>query len=103
MLRRQKMGRVRLTTTVRVWCALIGMGTLAPLGISQTESRANVSRQEQNEGESGQAKRPIVRPRRAPEIFYCDTPEAACRTSRDVFDIGELRDLYVFVVWPGIA
>jgi hypothetical protein len=97
------MGRVRLTTTVRVWCALSAMGTLAPFGISQAQPRANVTRQEQSDVESSEAKRPIVRARRAPEIFYCDTPEAACRTSRDVFDISELRDLYVFVVWPGIS
>lgn len=40
---------------------------------------------------------------RGPEIFYCETPDTACRTTQEVFSLAELRDLYVFVVWPGVA
>lgn len=40
---------------------------------------------------------------RGPEIFYCETPVTSCRTTQDIFSIAELRDLYVFVVWPGVS
>jgi len=40
---------------------------------------------------------------RGPEIFFCETPETTCRTTQEVFSLAELRDLYVFVVWPGVA
>jgi hypothetical protein len=45
---------------------------------------------------------PQPRPRAA-EIFFCETPDTSCRTTQDVFPLSELRDLYVFVVWPGVA
>src|SRR5580704_16778294 len=38
-----------------------------------------------------------------PEVFYCVTPDISCRTTQEVFSLAELRDLYVFVVWPGVA
>lgn len=38
---------------------------------------------------------------RSPEIFFCETADAACRTTQDTFSIDDLRDLYVFVAWPG--
>jgi hypothetical protein len=40
---------------------------------------------------------------RGPEIFFCETSETTCRTTQEVFSLAELRDLYVFVVWPGVA
>ena len=40
---------------------------------------------------------------RGPEIFFCETPDTTCRTTQEVFSLAELRDLYVFVVWPGVA
>jgi hypothetical protein len=46
-------------------------------------------------------RRPQPRPR-GPEIFYCETPDTSCRTSQDTFPIADLRDLFVFVVWPGV-
>jgi hypothetical protein len=45
---------------------------------------------------------PLPKPRGA-EIFFCETPETTCRTTQEVFSLAELRDLYVFVVWPGVA
>jgi len=45
---------------------------------------------------------PQPRPR-SPEIFYCETPETSCRTTQESFSLGNLRDLYVFVVWPGVT
>jgi hypothetical protein len=38
-----------------------------------------------------------------PEVFYCVTPDTSCRTTQDVFSLAELRDLFVFVVWPGVS
>jgi hypothetical protein len=46
--------------------------------------------------------RPQPRPR-GPEIFYCETPDTSCRTTQDKFAMAELRDLFVFVVWPGVS
>jgi len=40
---------------------------------------------------------------RGPEIFYCETPDTSCRTTQDTFSIADLRDLFVFVVWPGVS
>jgi len=52
------------------------------------------------------ARFPLPRPRptpRGPEIFYCETPDTSCRTTQDTLPIASLRDLFVFVVWPGIS
>jgi len=49
---------------------------------------------------------PLPRPRptpRGPEIFYCETPDTSCRTTQDTFPIADLRDLFVFVTWPGVS
>jgi hypothetical protein len=40
---------------------------------------------------------------RGAEIFYCGTPDTSCRTTQDTFPIADLRDLFVFVVWPGVS
>jgi len=40
---------------------------------------------------------------RGPEIFYCETPETSCRTTQESFPLDNLRDLYVFVVWPRVT
>jgi hypothetical protein len=55
---------------------------------------------------SGVARLPLPRHRpiaRGPEIFYCETPDTSCRTTQDTFPIADLRDLFVFVVWPGVS
>src|SRR6266849_5912892 len=48
------------------------------------------------------ARRPLPRPR-GPEIFYCETADTSCRTTQDTFPIADLRDLFVFVVWPSVS
>ena len=40
---------------------------------------------------------------RSPEIFFCETPDTSCRTTQESFPLDSLRDLYVFVVWPGVT
>jgi hypothetical protein len=49
------------------------------------------------------AARPFKPRPRGPEIFYCLTPDTTCRTAQETFSIAELRDLFVFVAWPGVA
>jgi hypothetical protein len=97
------MGRIRLGAGL-----LTIFGLLLPLAReagAQSASRT-VKPNEEKEGPSVDARRhghpPQPRPR-GPEIFYCETPETSCRTTQDTFSIAELRDLYVFVVWPGVA
>ena len=49
---------------------------------------------------------PLPRPgpaTRGPEIFYCEKPDTSCRTTQDTFPLADLRDLFVFVVWPGVT
>jgi hypothetical protein len=48
------------------------------------------------------ARRPQPRPR-GPEIFYCETPHTSCRTTQNTFPIVDVRDLFVFVVWPRVS
>jgi hypothetical protein len=47
--------------------------------------------------------RPPQPRRRGPEIFYCETPDTSCRTTQESFSLADLRDLHVFVVWPGVT
>ena len=42
-------------------------------------------------------------PTRGPEIFYCETPDTSCRTTQESFPLDSFRDLYVFLVWPGVT
>ena len=37
-----------------------------------------------------------------PEVFYCSIKKPRCRTEADTFALQDLRDLYVFVTWPGL-
>ena len=53
-------------------------------------------------GARDRARPPQPRPR-GPEIFFCETPDTACRTTQDSFPLDNLRDLYVFVVWPRVT
>jgi hypothetical protein len=45
---------------------------------------------------------PQSKPNR-PEVFFCVTPDTSCRTTQEVFSLAELRDLFVFVTWPGVS
>jgi hypothetical protein len=65
-----------------------------------------VKRDEERDDSASEARlrpqRPQPRPR-GPEIFYCETPDTTCRTTQDAFAMADLRDLFVFVVWPGVS
>src|SRR5882762_6448947 len=93
----------RICPVVRLFASL---GLL--LYVSQeagAQSSSRLVRPNADKGDSSsdarlRARRPQPRPR-GPEIFYCETPDPSCRTTQDTFPIADLRDLFVFVVWPG--
>ena len=97
------MGRIR--PVVRLFASL---GLL--LYVSQeagAQSSSRLVRPNADKGDSSsdarlRVRRPQPRPR-GPEIFYCETPDTSCRTTQDTFPIADLRDLFVFVVWPGVG
>jgi hypothetical protein len=97
------MGRVRLVAQFFApLCLLLGVSQEA----AAQSSRAVIAPAQENALPSSGAglrnRPPQPRPRGA-EIFYCETPDTTCRTSQDIFSLAELRDLYVFVVWPGVT
>jgi len=95
----------RICPVVRLFASL---GLL--LYVSQeagAQSSSRLVRPNADKGDSSsdarlRARRPQPRPR-GPEIFYCETPDTSCRTTQDTFPIADLRDLFVFVVWPGVG
>jgi hypothetical protein len=97
------MGRIRLAGLI-----FASLGSL--LCVSQEAAAQSSNRLVKPNGEKGElspdarlrARRPQPRPR-GPEIFYCETPDTSCRTTQDTFPIADLRDLFVFVVWPGVS
>lgn len=97
------MGRIRLAGLI--------FASLAPLlCVSQeatAQSSSRLAKPIDGKGEPSTITRlPLPRPRpiaRKPEIFFCETPDTSCRTTQDTFPIADLRDLFVFVVWPGVS
>jgi hypothetical protein len=97
------MGRIRLAGLI-----FASLGLL--LSVSQEAAAQSSERRVKSNEERGDSPsdarlrppRPQPRPR-GPEIFYCETPDTSCRTTQDTFPIADLRDLFVFVVWPGVS
>lgn len=99
------MGRIRLAVLI-----FASLGLL--LCVSQEAAAQSLNRLAKRGEERGDStsdarlgpQRPKPQPRpRGPEIFYCETPDASCRTTQDTFAIADLRDLFVFLVWPGVS
>ncbi|HKV60450.1 MAG TPA: hypothetical protein VJO16_00935 [Candidatus Acidoferrum sp.] len=97
------MGRIRL--------AGLSLASLALL-LCVTQEAAAQSSKPSAKASEGRGERdsivrvPLPRPRptpRGPEIFYCETPDTSCRTTQDAFPLADLRDLFIFVVWPGVT
>jgi hypothetical protein len=96
------MGRIRLAGLF-----LASFGSLlcaSQEAVAQSSNR--LAKANDDKGELSLAARtrgphPVPTPRR-PEIFYCETPDTSCRTTQDTFPIADLRDLFVFVVWPSV-
>ena len=97
------MGRIRLVVLSFIFSCLL-------LGICQDAAaqspRVMVTPSPDSSAPGSSASLHIWPPQpklRGPEVFFCETPETTCRTTQDVFSLAELRDLYVFVAWPGVA
>lgn len=97
------MGRIRF--------AVLFFASLGLLLCVHQEAAAQSSNQtvKSNDGKGNPdfvTRLPMPRPgpiARGPEIFYCETPDTSCRTTQDTFPLADLRDLFVFVVWPGVS
>src|SRR6266436_1491501 len=81
---------------------LWGVAQEATAQSSNRPVRPNEEKGRLNSNARLRARRPQPRPR-GPEIFYCETPDTSCRTTQNTFPIADLRDLFVFVVWPGVS
>jgi hypothetical protein len=97
------MGRIRL---VALLFSLLGLLLSVPQEAAAQSSRVpekySAEKDDSSRGGRGGA-RPTLSGPRKPEIFFCETPDTSCRTTQDTFLIHDLRDLYVFVVWPGVS
>jgi hypothetical protein len=97
------MGRIRL---VALFFSLLGLLLSVPQEAEAQAVRGSGKNSPQKDDFSQDRRRgghpPLPSPRK-PEIFLCETPDTSCRTTQDTFPINELRDLFVFVVWPGVA
>jgi hypothetical protein len=97
------MGRIR--PVARLFASLGLLLCVSQDAGAQSSSRLVKPNEEKGDFSSDarlRARRPQPRPR-GPEIFYCETPDTSCRTTQDTFPIADLRDLFVFVVWPGVS
>ena len=97
------MGRIRLAGLLFApLCLLLFVSQEA----AAQSSRVVIAPAPENGGPSSdlmlRVRPPQPKPR-GPEVFYCETPDTTCRTTQEVFSLAELRDLFVFVVWPGVA
>jgi hypothetical protein len=97
------MGRIRLA--ILIFASLGVLLCVSREADAQSSNRLVKPNEEKGDHSSDvrlRARRPQPRPR-GPEIFYCETPDTSCRTTQNTFPITELRDLFVFVVWPGVS
>jgi hypothetical protein len=97
------MGRIRLA--ILVFASLGLLSWVSREADAQSAKRFVKPNEEKGDLSSDarlRARRPQPRTR-GPEIFYCETPDTSCRTTQNTFPIAELRDLFVFVVWPGVS
>jgi hypothetical protein len=95
------MGRIRLAVM-----GLVVLGAL--LGVSQEADAQSSSGAVKANAEKASPSFVVRLPRprpvpRGPEIFYCETADTSCRTTQDSFTLADLRDLFVYVVWPGVS
>ena len=97
------MGRIRLA--ILIFASLGLLSCVSREADAQSSKRLVKPNEEKGDLTSDarlRARRPQPRPR-GPEIFYCETPDTSCRTTQNTFPIVDLRDLFVFVVWPGVS
>src|SRR6267378_5437230 len=97
------MRRIRLAILI---FASLGLLSCVSREVDAQSSKRLVKPDEDKGDSSSDARLRVRRPQprpRGPEIFYCETPDTSCRTTQDTFPIADLRDLFVFVVWPGVG
>jgi hypothetical protein len=97
------MGRIRLA--ILIFASLGLLSCVSREADAQSSKRLVKPDEEKGDLSSDarlRARRPQPHPR-GPEIFYCETPDTSCRTTQNTFPIVDVRDLYVFVVWPGVS
>jgi hypothetical protein len=99
---------MRLGRFCAVFTALCACTSLASLAEAQVrELRVPADQPPQQQGEQSlhrpspppPAKNRVIKP----EVFYCETADTSCRTTQNTFPLADLRDLFVFVVWPGVT
>ena len=97
------MGRIRLAILIFAFLGLLScVSREADAQSSKRFVKPNEEKGDLTPDARLRAGRPQPRPR-GPEIFYCETPDTSCRTTQDTFPIVDLRDLFVFIVWPGVS
>lgn len=97
------MGRIRLAILI---FASLGLLSCVSREADAQSSKRLVKPDEDKGDLSSDSRLRAGRPQprtRGPEIFYCETPDISCRTTQNTFPIVDLRDLFVFVVWPGVS
>ena len=97
------MGRIRLGGQIIAFSFLF----LCGLQEASAQFPRHPRKLDGENGDPSSGARDRVRPPqpkpRGPEIFFCETPDTACRTTQESFPLDNLRDLYVFVVWPRVT
>src|ERR1700716_37219 len=97
------MGRIRLAILILASLGLLScVSREADAQSSKRLVKPNEEKGDPTPDARLRARRPQPRPH-GPEIFYCETPDTSCRTTQNTFPLTELRDLFVFVVWPGVS
>lgn len=95
------MRRIRLSRLF-VFC-VSSLGLLCSSASAQSSAQAATPSDRKVDLSVVRSPFPRSRPVRRPEIFYCDTPDTSCRTTQDTYPLADLRDLFVFVTWPGVS
>ena len=97
------MGRFRLVTLLlAVSCLLLCVSQEAAAQSRRVPIAPSPGKDDPSSDLRFRVRPPQPKPR-GPEIFFCETPDTTCRTTQEVFPLDELRDLFVFVVWPGVT
>jgi hypothetical protein len=96
------MGRIRLA--ILIFASLGLLWCVSQEAAAQSSTRFVPNEEKGDLGSDARLRAGRPQPRtRGPEIFYCETPDTSCRTTQNTFPIVDLRDLFVFVVWPGVS
>ena len=97
------MGRIRLSGQIIAFSFLFLCGLQeASAQFPRLPGKLDGENGDPSSGARDRVRPPQPKPR-GPEIFFCETPDTTCRTTQESFSLDNLRDLYVFVVWPRVT